>query len=110
LPKDVKLQADGVQSLPGGRKQNRLRIVPTEPSLSVNYLVVLRTGIGTPSRLTTRLVTEGGLVGAEVIYEGRTIMALFRTEGALGGQVRLKANGQEHTFPLPPRPHLPSSH
>jgi len=101
LPERAKVQADGVQSLPGGRKQNRLRIVTDGLSLSVNYLVVLRTGVGMPAPLSVRLVREGEMVGAKVQLDGQTVTALFRTEGIVGGEVRLERNGQTQSFPLP---------
>jgi hypothetical protein len=100
-PERAKLQVDGVQNLPGGRKQNRLRIVPDGLPLSVNYLVVLRTGIGTPTPLSVQLVREGEMVGVKVPLDGQTVTALFRTEGVVGGEVRLERNGQRQVFPLP---------
>jgi len=100
-PERAKLQVDGVQNLPGGRKQNRLRIVPDGLPLSVNYLVVLRTGIGTPTPLSVQLVRESEMVGVKVPLDGQTVTALFRTEGVVGGEVRLERNGQRQVFPLP---------
>jgi hypothetical protein len=100
-PERAKLQVDGVQNLPGGRKQNRLRIVPDGLPLSVNYLVVLRTGIGTPTPLSVQLVRESEMVGVKVPLDGQTVTALFRTEGFVGGKVRLERNGQRQVFPIP---------
>lgn len=101
LPERAHIEALGVQSFEGGRKQNRLRITPDAPSLSVNYLVVSRTGAREPTPLDAELVTEGEMVGAKVRIDGQTVTALFRLNGDVGGEMRLEQDGREqrHRFP-----------
>jgi len=101
LPEQALIEALGVQTFAGGRKQNRLRIIPNTSSLSVNYLVVLQTGIGEPVPLDAGLVTEGGMIGAKVRIDGRTVTALFRLDGVVGGEVRFERNGREQRYRLP---------
>lgn len=101
LPEQASIEALGVQTFAGGRKQNRLRITPNAPSLSVNYLVVLQTGIRETTPLDAELVTEGEMIGAKVRINGQTVTTLFRLDGAVGGEVRFERKGQEQRYCLP---------
>ncbi|MCS7254650.1 MAG: hypothetical protein RMK18_11380 [Armatimonadota bacterium] len=104
LPEKVTLEIRGWQiegRFLGGRMQKQLRIAPVTPSLSVNYLVAMRAGIGTPTPFDVKLVVEDDMVGTKVSVDGKTVTALFRYYGIVGGEVRLGREGQEHRFILP---------
>jgi len=89
LAGQVLLPTDGSLS----RSGSYISIRPKAGRKTLEYLVVMKTSMGTAKPLGAKLVKKGALIGARFIDNGLNMEVTFNKTGEIGGNIRLTGKG-----------------